>query len=195
MKHLPWVASVVLAGARLYAGAPMTEQERDRVVAHFQMTESWLSDEVSHLSPAQLDFHSKPGTWSIRDVVEHLDIAEPGYWKALQESLKRTSHKKRDDTDADVLWYGIDRTNHQKTSPSEEPKGELTDFQSGMDAFHRLRATMLAYAKSTNDDLRGHRLLDTGTDLYQWLLEISTHSQRHILQIREIKANPAFPKS
>ena len=31
-------------------------------------------------------------------------------------------------------------------------------------------------------------------DLYQWLLMISTHAQRHILQIREIKAHPGYPK-
>jgi hypothetical protein len=31
-------------------------------------------------------------------------------------------------------------------------------------------------------------------DAYQWALLISTHEQRHILQIREIKADPRFPK-
>jgi hypothetical protein len=30
-------------------------------------------------------------------------------------------------------------------------------------------------------------------DVYQWFLMISTHSQRHILQIREIKADPKYP--
>lgn len=29
--------------------------------------------------------------------------------------------------------------------------------------------------------------------VYQWLLMISTHSQRHILQIREIKDAAGFP--
>jgi hypothetical protein len=32
-------------------------------------------------------------------------------------------------------------------------------------------------------------------DVYQWFLMISTHSQRHILQIREIKAASGFPKN
>jgi hypothetical protein len=32
-----------------------------------------------------------------------------------------------------------------------------------------------------------------GCDAYQWALLISTHEQRHILQIREIKADPRFP--
>ena len=32
-------------------------------------------------------------------------------------------------------------------------------------------------------------LLRRHMDVYQWFLMISTHSQRHILQIREIKAH------
>jgi hypothetical protein len=32
------------------------------------------------------------------------------------------------------------------------------------------------------------------SDAYQWALLISTHEQRHILQIREIKADPKYPK-
>ena len=31
-------------------------------------------------------------------------------------------------------------------------------------------------------------------DGYQWALLISTHEQRHILQIRELKAHPEYPK-
>jgi hypothetical protein len=31
-------------------------------------------------------------------------------------------------------------------------------------------------------------------DVYQWFLMISSHSQRHILQIREVKEMDAFPK-
>jgi hypothetical protein len=33
-----------------------------------------------------------------------------------------------------------------------------------------------------------------GCDAYQWLLLISSHRQRHILQVREIKASVRFPR-
>jgi len=55
---------------------------------------------------------------------------------------------------------------------------------------------MIEYIKSTNDDLRAHSFGRTDPiDCWQWMLEISTHSERHIQQIREIKADPNFPKS
>jgi hypothetical protein len=53
---------------------------------------------------------------------------------------------------------------------------------------------MEAFARDTQEDLRGRQLKGGGMDTYQWLLMISTHSQRHILQIREIKAHSAYPK-
>jgi hypothetical protein len=53
---------------------------------------------------------------------------------------------------------------------------------------------MREYGKSTQDDLRAYKLLEGNMSVYQWFLMISTHSQRHILQIREVKAHPGFPK-
>ena len=52
---------------------------------------------------------------------------------------------------------------------------------------------MLNYVKTTKDDLRNRTVERQGCDAYQWALLISTHEQRHILQIREIKADPKFP--
>ena len=57
-----------------------------------------------------------------------------------------------------------------------------------------LVSTMGDYAQSTSEDLRSRKLLEGNMDVYQWFLMISTHSQRHILQIREIKAHPDYPK-
>jgi hypothetical protein len=128
-------------------------------------------------------------------VVEHLSIAEPQYWADLQKEMKQPPAKPKGQvSDADMLWYGIDRTDRQKTSPAEEPKGKLTDVGQGLAGFRKLRAAMLAYARTTDDDLRAHAYPEWGVDCYQALLGTSTHAQRHILQIREIKAQPGFPK-
>ena len=53
---------------------------------------------------------------------------------------------------------------------------------------------MLAQAKSSQDDYRGRKLTDGNMDVYQWFLMISSHSQRHILQIREVKGMEGYPK-
>jgi hypothetical protein len=195
MKTFISVAVIVSVSLWPMSGAPMTKMEREHVIVHMQMTESWLIDEVSNLSPAQLNYRTAPGRWTIVEVLEHLDISEPIYWQELQAALKQPPKKlEKTLTDEDVLWYGIDRVHHDKTEPSKEPKGQVTDVNQGLEAFKKLHAAMLEYARTTDDDLRGHAMPEWGTDAYQCLLGISTHVQRHILQIREIKADPGYPK-
>ena len=173
--------------------APLTMQERQRLIAHLDMTASWLTDEVSDLSPGQLAFRRAPEAWTILEVIDHLVVVGPIYWQDLQNALKAPGGRKSPATDADILWYGIDRTNREKAIPSEVPKG-LRDLQAGLDAHRKLHARLLQYVRTTDDDLRGHIVERQGCDGYQWALLISTHEQRHILQIREIKADPSFPK-
>ena len=173
----------------------MTGLERQRVVAHLEMTGNWLADEVSGLSSAQLHFRPAPGVWSILEVLDHLVVTGPIYWRDLRKALEAPPRaRKRSGTDEGVLWYGIDRTHRQKALPAEDPKGQVRDLADGLDAFGKLHAKMLAYARTTADDLRGHVVDREECDAYQWLLLISTHTQRHILQIREIRKNGKFPR-
>jgi hypothetical protein len=186
-------ALVLVMTDSLRAG-PLTELERQRLIAHLEMTERWLSDEVSRLSPAQLAFRPAPDAWSIMQVVDHLVVVGPIYWQDLQKAMQGPpSTTIRSGTDVDILWYGIDRTNREKAIPSEVPKGELRDLREGLEAIRSQHAQLRQYIRTTSDDLRSHVVQRQGSDAYQWALLISTHEQRHILQIREIKADPKFP--
>jgi hypothetical protein len=193
MKTSPALAFVALALCA--SAAPMTKLERERLVSHLEMTQSWLADEVSSLSPAQLNFRSAPDRWTVAEVVQHLVISESNYWKLLNDALKQPPKKlDRQATDADVLWYGIDRTQHDKTPANQNPIDQKIDAREALKKFQAMHDQLLAMARSTDEDLRGHAVPEWGVDAYQCLLEISTHEQRHILQIREIKSSPAFPK-
>jgi hypothetical protein len=186
------VGTIVFPG---FLDASMTVQERQRLVAHLEMTMSWLSDEVSGLAPAQLQFRPAAGTWNILQAVEHLTITDPIYWRQFHEAMKKPGGRSSPrSADEDILWYGIDRTHREKAIPSEDVKGQLRDLRPALESLRKLHEQILQYAKTTQDDLRSHYVERQRCDAYQWLLLISTHDQRHILQIREIKANPRFPK-
>jgi hypothetical protein len=173
--------------------APLTQMERQRLIAHLEMTSGWLLDEVSGLSEAQLSFRRAPGTWTILEVIDHLVVVGPIYWQDLQNALKTPAGGKTPSSDADILWYGIDRTNREKAIPAEVPKG-VRDIRTALDAYRKSHEQLLEYIKNTSDDLRGHIVARQRCDAYQWALLISTHEQRHVLQIREVKADPNFPK-
>jgi len=194
-RALVTIAGIVVAAVTLSAG-PMTAGERQRLVAHFEMTEAWLVSELEGLTDAQLRFKMTPESWSIQEVVEHLAIAEPQYWQNLQDSMKAPAPAgyKAEATDAGILWYGIDRTVRTTTGDARVPHGTYPSAKESLAAFRKLRATMLQTAKASQEDFRGRPLTGGNQDVYQWFLMISTHSQRHILQIREVKAHKSFPR-
>jgi DinB superfamily len=184
---------ILVAGAPALAG-PMTPLERSRLVAHLEMTSGWLLDEVAGLTPAQLAFRPAPASWSIAEVLDHLVVVGPIYWQDLQNALKTPVGRQSSNTDLDLLWYGIDRSRPEKAIPSEVPAGKTRPLTEMLADYRRAHARLLDYARTTTDDLRAHYVARQGCDAYQWALLISTHEQRHILQIREIKASASFPK-
>jgi DinB superfamily len=188
---------ILLSGliARAF-GAPPDDLDRQRLIAHFEMTDSWLADEVSHLSPAQLAFRPSATSWNVLDCVEHLVLSEREYWATFKTSMAARPVKGESPSDdVDRLWYGIDRTQRTKTIESETPKSRYAGVEPALRDFQTLRATMVAYARTSQEDWRHHLIPGWDRDAYQWLIMISAHSQRHILQIREIKHNPAFPST
>jgi hypothetical protein len=187
------VAAVVMLQA-VSAGAQITDLERQRLIAHLQMTASWLADEVSGLSTEQLSFRPLANAWTILEVLDHLVVVGQVYWNDLQGAKRVESGRAGMMNDVDVLWYGIDRTNRETALRTEEPSRKLRDVASGVADYRRQHTRLLDYVRTTRDDLRRRLVERQNSDAYQWALLISTHDQRHILQIREIKSHAKFPK-
>ena len=124
------VALTVAVVSSGFAG-PMTPGDRQRLVAHLEMTEAWLESEVNGLSDAQLKFKMTPESWSVEEVVMHLAIAEPQYWDQFKESLKKPANAdfKPQATDAQMLWYGIDRTQRTTTGEARVPRDQFPDHE------------------------------------------------------------------
>lgn len=196
MRHYIRAAMLIaVVSAPAHAG-PMTTGERQRLVAHFEMTDAWLDSEVGSLSDAQLKFKMTPVSWSIEEVVMHLAIAEPQYWDQFKQSLARPVQPefKPQANDVAMLWYGIDRTQRTTTGEARVPRDQFSTMTASLASFKKLRAEMMMMANDTQEDLRGRQFLTSSQDLYQWFLMISSHSQRHIMQIREVKAHKELPK-
>jgi hypothetical protein len=182
-----------------FAATGMTNEDREHLLVHFQMTTQMVAEQVRGLSPAQLEYRASPDRWTIRECISHLAVAEPDYWRDLTAAVKaepNMKEKKSAVTDADIMWYGIDRVVHTKTGGGHEKVETYKNMGEALAKFQALRATMIDYIKSTSDDLRAHSFgQQERIDCWQWMLEISTHAERHIQQIREIKNDPNFPKS
>ena len=182
-----------------FAATGMTDEDREHLLVHFEMTTQMVAEQIRGLSAAQLEYRASPDRWTIRECVSHLAVAEPDYWRDLMKAVKAPADmkdKKSSASDADIMWYGIDRVVHTKTGGGHEKVDTYKNVAEALAKFQALRATMIAYIKSTDDDLRAHSFGEKHPiDAWQWMLEISTHAERHLQQIREIKNDPNFPKS
>jgi hypothetical protein len=89
--------------------------------------------------------------------------------------------------------------------PVEEiaPRTSIADPESALAHFLAVRTTTLAYVKTTEDDLRGHYTYVGGLsgfpsmrfhDVYQWLLRMSAHTERHLMQVQEVKRAEGYSK-
>jgi hypothetical protein len=167
---------------------------QQRLSAHLELTARWLQDEVAGLSTAQLAFRRAPDTWSIMQVLDHLVVVGDIYWQDLQKGLETPlGGRVLTSRDADILWYGVDRTNREIALPVEGPRGEIDDVATALERYRRQHDRLLQFVRTTKVDLRNRYVARQRCDAYQWALLISTHVQRHILQIREVKADPNFP--
>ena len=163
---------------------------RDQVIA-----------ETEKLSDAQWNFKAGPDRWSVGEVVEHLALAESFLAEARQKAMAgppATTEQlaKAKGQDAVILKVIPDRTQKAQAPEPIQPKQRLGPREKVMDAYRSRRATTLAYAQKTTDDLRS-RVGDSPLgplDAYQWLLFTAAHNERHLGQMREVKAHPNFPK-
>lgn len=90
-----------------------------------------------------------------------------------------------------------DRTKKAQAPEPLQPAKKIGSKADVLAAFEDRRAKTLDYVSNTKDNLRGH-VADSPVgpvDGHQWLLFIGAHTERHLAQIREVKAHAQFPKS
>jgi uncharacterized damage-inducible protein DinB len=187
-----------LAAVAVWA-EPLNRGERDRAMSELHATRKRFLDSIAGLSQAQWNFKPAPEVWSIAQIADHLVVSEGELFDRIQKTIL-TSPAKRDAkkvTDEQVLKVMPDRSQKRKAPDFLAPAGKWATRDAAASEFTRLRDAHIAYADQTQDDLRAHfgehRAVGE-LDAYQWLLVISAHTERHVLQIEEVKANGKYPK-
>ena len=179
----------------------LTAQEREYAIKLSNETEAGVFNAVKGLSEAQLKFKASPEKWSVEECVKHIAAAEINLWKMVEESLNQPANPDKRAgikfTDEQLVKAVEDRTQKAKTFDILEPANSpFKTTAEALSSFKENRAKLIAFVKSTKQDLRNHvSVLQIGTyDAYQFILLISAHSNRHTQQIDEVKANINFPK-
>ncbi len=180
--------------------APLTQADRDRAIAELTASRQQFLDSVAGLSAAQWNFKPDEKTWSVAECAEHIAVSEDVIFGIVTKQVMQapvTPDKKSAVTDDFVLTAVVNRTQKFQAPEILRPTHRFATPQETIEHFKQSRERTIAYVRDTQDDLRGHffdhPVLKT-LDGYQWILLLSAHSQRHIAQLNEVKANANFPK-
>jgi hypothetical protein len=187
------------------AGTPtddvLSKKERKFAADQMKSSKAGLQDAIKGLSAAQLTYKVTVDKWSVQECVYHLAISEKALWARLEASMKAgpTPEKKKDlkVTDEQLIKMMEDRTNKMKTSSPLEPQNtQYKSVDEAINDFKTTRAAHIKYIKATSEDLRNHFVqMSFGMlDCYQLCLMISSHTDRHVQQLNEVKADAGFPK-
>jgi hypothetical protein len=193
---------LVLTG---FAGSLNTEslssKERKSLVNQLKETKKAFLQSIKGLSEEQLNFKPSPESWSIKECAYHLALSENNLWQMADKTLKEASNPEKRNgikvSDEQLVKMVEDRSVKVKTTEKLEPaSAKYKNLDEALEDFKTHRAELVKFVKTSTDDMRNHvtQMPFGSIDSYQLLLMIAAHTNRHIQQIEEIKANARFPK-
>lgn len=186
------------------AADTLTQGERDFAMSSMQATRKIFLDSVAGLTPAQWTFKASPERWSIAECAEHIALSEDmisGMGKSTLAKPAETDKVVRGDAaradDQKILDAVVDRSHKAQAPEPLKPNHKFSTPEEAVEHFRKSRDANIDYIEKTKDDLRAHSAQGpTGNPLdgYRWFLLMSAHTERHTNQIKEVKADPNFPK-
>lgn len=184
----------MLTTNELEQGRQFLEQSREGVVTA-----------TAGLSEAQYNFKPASDRWSISEILEHMLIVQEAVLGPIRETLATAPKSESHDPhsiDSIVLTQFTNRSQRFNGPERIHPAGNLP-FAAALDRVLSNHGRLLAYLESA-PDLREHTIESlplkavskgehASMDGYQWILAAAAHTQRHTLQILEVKSDPAYP--
>ncbi len=205
MKKIFAISLFVLSSfaVQAFAQAPakvFTEKDREFALKYLNDTKADYISQLTNLSDKQLDFRSAEGRWTIAEIAEHITVVEMALFgmvtdKVLKSPVPECKDPFRVADDAIVLAV----TNRQQkfTAPEQvRPNGRWKTREDLLASFEKTRNTTIDFIKNNKIDLRSHfgQAPMGMMDSYQWILFMTGHSERHLAQLKEVKADKNYPK-
>jgi hypothetical protein len=174
----------------------MTAQERDLLLDLLVSSQQAVIAAVVNLSPDQWAFTPDADRWSIAQCAEHLALSEEALLGMVRGQIlespaapeKSTTTRGRDGI---VVAAMRDRSQRRKTFDFLEPRSSAPSPAHFIDAFLTRRAATLQFVRETGKAVH-HHFAPLGPlgdlDGYQWLLLLASHTERHVAQMEEVKA-------
>lgn len=174
--------------------------DQEKLVAELERTKEKFLHAVEGLSEAQWNFKAAPDKWSIAQCAEHIAASESLIRGAVEGALKTPLEQGTDMAslvkDEMIAKGVVDRSKKFNAPEPLVPTNRFHSPAASIEEFKTQRAKSIELAQGPSD-FRAHAAKHPAfgmVDTYGFMLLLSGHSERHTLQIEEVKANPDFPK-
>lgn len=199
-----WAVVCLTAVAALGTGTAraqeLTAADKERAKQYLETTKKSIVEATRGLSKAQWDFKAAPDRWSVAETMEHIAAAEDFIrGMIVEQGMKGPAEPGRDlkKTDDAVVAMIPDRSHKAQAPEPLKPTNRFGSPEEAVKHFLESRAKTEVFLDST-PDLRQHvsdSPLGMKLDAYEWVLFLAAHSERHLKQIQEVKADANFPKA
>lgn len=174
----------------------LASRDRGWLMSYFHATRKQYLDMVESATPAQWSFKPAPEKWSLGEVAEHLALTEPFLAEYALSGLKNSAPDPGAKKLADeaIVKMISDRTNKASAPEPLKPGGKLSR-EEVIARFKRARDRNIEWISTTGDPVRGSWVRSAvGTlDVYQMMLMIGAHTERHLAQMREVQGSAGYP--
>jgi hypothetical protein len=181
-------------------GQELSYADKERAMQYLESTKKNIVDATKGLSTAQWSFKSAPDRWSVAEVMEHIAAAEDLLrGMIVEKAMKAPPEPGRDlkKTDDAVVAMIPDRSHKLQAPEPLKPTNRYGSPEGAVKHFLDSRAQTEEFLNST-PDLRQHvseSPMGMKLDAYEWILFLTAHSERHLKQIQEVRADANFPKA
>lgn len=170
------------------------------VFDYYMETLQKLQRQVLELNKEQMHFKVSEQSWSISQCLEHIILTENMIFGMIREYMEKPENPERRKeikfTDEEIMAMVVDRSEKYEAPEMLIAKGKYDDPHKAIYDLRIQREEIFSFIKNTPVEKLRNRINDSpagATDAYQSLLFLAGHTQRHTLQIEEIKKSPNFP--
>ncbi len=181
-------------------GPVWTEADRKYLLDNLIRSKEEVKEETNNLTKEQWNFKESPERWNINQIVEHIALWEILFMREIsvawqREPLPTFAHYLPDSLFLDQDPKGLKQNNAMEyTKPfsfaiplgNNEGKNNVTWLTS-------LRDQSIEQLKKETKNIRLHYIC-FGPNIHQYYMMIFAHTDRHLRQLRKVKANPGYPK-
>ena len=196
---------ILVAASSVFSQAPTApksvvfgEKDREFALKYLNDTKADYIKQLTGLSDAQLNFRSGEGRWTIAEIGEHIIVVEQALFGMVTAPTAAKTFKCEEvprivDT---MLILSITNRGQKFTAPEQvRPNGRWKTKEDLIANFEKTRNATIDYIKNNKADLRSTFVQSPmGTiDSFQGILFLTGHADRHLAQLKEVRADAKYP--